>query len=110
MVPPLSSTADSKYFNATTAHLYFMMKFVPLLLCWASIVSACGDNAYRCKNPDVSTEEMWKVTKHICDDLNEETCFCVHWVEYYCDPQGDNIQKFKYACQNHAENWFWNEC
>jgi len=93
-----------KYFNDTTAHLHFMTKFVSLLLCCASIVFACGDNAYRCKNSDVSTGEMWKVTKDICDDLKEETCYCFHWAEYYCEPQGDNIQKFKDACENRAEN------
>jgi hypothetical protein len=45
------------------------MHFLTLLLLAAPAAYACSDNAYRCKNPDVSEDEMWKVTHSICNDL-----------------------------------------
>lgn len=86
------------------------MKFLPEILLLASAVYACGDNAYRCKNPDASVSEDWEVTNKICTQLGEDTCYCSHWAEYYCDPFGDNIAKFKQMCEAHAENWYWTEC
>ncbi|KAI8664695.1 hypothetical protein NCS56_00903200 [Fusarium sp. Ph1] len=76
--------------------------FLTTLLLDAPIVHACGNNAYRCKNPDASIEEMWRVTHQICNDLGEDDCYCYHWAEYFCDPSGDNIDKFKQKCQDHA--------
>lgn len=86
------------------------MKFLATLLLGASVAYACGDNAFRCKNPDKSVSEMYKVTKDICDNLGEDDCYCSHWAEYYCDPYGDNIAKFKTQCENQGENWYWSEC
>jgi len=80
------------------------------LLLSAATAYACGDNAYRCKNPDKSVDEMWKVTHKICNDIKEDDCYCSHWAEYYCDPFGDNIKKFKEQCENEGDNWYWNEC
>ncbi|KAK4151241.1 hypothetical protein C8A00DRAFT_36140 [Chaetomidium leptoderma] len=86
------------------------MKFLAALLVGASVAYACGDNAYRCKNPDADVGEMYEVTKKICDQLGEDTCWCYHLAEDYCDPSGDNIQKFKDMCENHGGNWYWSEC
>lgn len=81
-----------------------------MTLAFAVSVIACGDNAYRCKNPDKSVQEHWTVTKNIADQLREDTCYCYHWAEYYADPYGDNIQKFKSLCEDRGENWYWTEC
>ena len=86
------------------------MKFLAALLLGASVAYACGDNSYRCKNPDKTVSEMHDVTMNICKNLNEGTCWCYHWAEDYCDPSGDNIEKFKEQCQQEGENWYWTEC
>ncbi|KAF4333973.1 hypothetical protein FBEOM_12209 [Fusarium beomiforme] len=86
------------------------MHFLKALLLGVPAVYACGDNSYRCKNPDKTVSEMYKVTKNICDELNEDTCWCYHWAEDYCDPFGDNIKKFKQKCEDYGENWYWSEC
>ncbi|CAD6441808.1 2b5ef486-8f2c-4841-ade2-4051bedebba8 [Sclerotinia trifoliorum] len=87
------------------------MKFIYFgLLLSATTAYACGGNAYRCKNPDKSVDEMWAVTRKICNNLKEDDCYCYHWAEYYCDPYGDNIEKFKHACVNEGDDWYWTEC
>jgi hypothetical protein len=86
------------------------MHLLTFILLAAPAAYACGDNAYRCKNPDVSVEKMWKVTHSICNNLKEDDCYCSHWAEYYCDPTGDNIQKFKDQCEEKGEKWYWVEC
>ncbi|EXM13935.1 hypothetical protein RAB80_014004 [Fusarium oxysporum f. sp. vasinfectum] len=86
------------------------MNFLKALLLAVPAVYACGDNAYRCKNPDKTVSEMYRVTKNICDELKEDTCWCYHWAEDYCDPFGDNIKKFKQKCEDYGENWYWSEC
>ena len=88
------------------------MKLLLALCVFTTIVSvsACGDNAYRCKHPDKSITDHWKATHSICKDLGEDDCYCSHWAEYYCDPSSDNIQKFKDACLNLGGDWYWNEC
>ena len=86
------------------------MRFLSALLLSVSAVYACGENAYRCKNPNVSVNEMWVVTHRICDKLGEDDCYCSHWAEYYCDPSGYNIQKFKDECLAQGEDWYWSEC
>ncbi|TGO31403.1 hypothetical protein BHYA_0987g00010 [Botrytis hyacinthi] len=81
------------------------MKFIYFgLLLAATTAYACGDNAYRCKNPDKSVDEMWQVTHKICNNLREDDCYCSHWAEYYCDPFGDNIGKFKQQFLNLGVN------
>ena len=85
------------------------MKSLVLLFPLFALTLACGDNAYRCKNPDKSVDDMWVMTKSICNELNEDICWCYYWAEYYCDPSGDNINKFKEMCDSHS-NWYWTEC
>ncbi|TGO81895.1 hypothetical protein BPOR_0980g00010 [Botrytis porri] len=81
------------------------MKFIYFgFLLAATTAYACGDNAYRCKNPDKSVDEMWQVTHKICNNLQEDDCYCSHWAEYYCDPYGGNVEKFKQQCEDEGEN------
>ncbi|CAJ0555434.1 Ff.00g054990.m01.CDS01 [Fusarium sp. VM40] len=80
------------------------MHFLKAPLLAVPAVYACGDNSYRCKNPDKSIQDTYKVTMEICNGR------CSHWAEDYCDPFGDNIQKFKEKCENQGENWYWVEC
>jgi hypothetical protein len=84
------------------------MKLLPvlLLLLCGSLVSACGDNSYRCRNPDKIVDEISQRTRKICESLNEEECWCVHQAEFYCSTSGDNIQKFKDMCEATGENWY----
>jgi hypothetical protein len=86
------------------------MRIQPMLLLWATVVSACGDTGYRCKNPDVSVNDDYIVTKYICNSLGEDTCYCSHWAEDYCDPSGNNIAKFKELCNDQGSNWYWTQC
>ncbi|KAF7888575.1 uncharacterized protein EAF02_003116 [Botrytis sinoallii] len=87
------------------------MKFIYLgLLIAATTAYACGDNAYRCKNPKKIIAEEWKATHEICNNLREDDCYCSHWAEYYCDPYGGNIQKFKDQCEAKGSDWYWSEC
>lgn len=87
------------------------MRFQPMiLLCAASVASACGDNGYRCKNPDASVNDDYIATKYICNKLQEDTCYCSHYAEDYCDPSDSNIAKFKELCNDEGPNWYWTNC
>jgi hypothetical protein len=89
--------------------MYFILRFLPVFLLYASVAYASGDNAYRCKNPDNTVDEDWKATEAICDKLGADDCYCSHWAEYYCDPYGDNIDKFKKECEAKGGNWYWSD-
>ena len=104
--PRLASSSNSPHQSDTPS----IMQFLTILLLAAPAVYACGDNSYRCKSPDATVDQMWQVTHRICDNLAEEDCYCSHWAEYYCDPYGDNIQKFKSQCEEEGEGWYWAEC
>jgi hypothetical protein len=86
------------------------MQLLTLILLVVPAVYACGDNAYRCKNNDVTVDTDWDTTKSICNSLGESTCWCYNAAENYCDPFGDNIQNFKKKCEAWGDNWYWDEC
>jgi hypothetical protein len=73
-----------------------------------AVASACGNNAYRCVG-NGSVEDDWKHTNACCAMLFEETCYCSHRAETYCDPSGGNIQKFKDCCDQ-WDNYYAREC
>ena len=81
--------------------------FVLFLL--LALTNACGDNAYRCQNPENGRDDDWAMTRSICNDLKEDDCWCSHRAEFFCDPYGDNIAKFKEMCDSH-QGYDWNEC
>ncbi|KAE8846665.1 hypothetical protein HRS9139_01232 [Pyrenophora teres f. teres] len=68
-----------------------------LLLQFAAVAIACGDNAYRCVGPN-GVGDDWAKTNHCCVTLAQDTCYCSHMAETYCDPDGSNIENFKDCC------------
>ncbi|KAJ0142685.1 Uncharacterized protein HZ326_14498 [Fusarium oxysporum f. sp. albedinis] len=86
------------------------MQFLSLLVLLAPVASSCGDNTYRCKNPDKSTAEEQAVTTKICSSLGNGYCYCNHRAEWFCDTFGEDINKFKKSCEDQGENWYWVDC
>jgi hypothetical protein len=86
-----------------------VMKFLTACLVFIGVASACGDNAYRCVNPDGFVTDDWAKTKACCNKIAEEYCYCSHRAEEYCDPFGSNIQKFKDCCESY-KGFEWREC
>ncbi|KAK0619124.1 hypothetical protein B0T14DRAFT_566016 [Immersiella caudata] len=74
------------------------MKIIALLttlLFSATLTSACGSNAYRCITRE-SSEKDWQLSKKCGGKVGaDEDCYCSHWAEYFMDPYGDQIEKFK---------------
>lgn len=68
-----------------------------LLLHFTALAIACGDNAYRCVGPDTVSDDAAK-TNQCCTSLGQDTCYCYHRAENFCDPDADNIQNFKDCC------------
>lgn len=85
------------------------MKVFCTLLLYVAIASACGDNAYRCINPEGSISQDWAKTNYCCNQLAEDTCYCSHRAETYCDPYGPNIDRFKKCCESFTD-FSWREC
>lgn len=75
------------------------MKPFSVISLFVAVAAACGDNAYRCTG-DVSVSQDWAKTNHCCQKLSQDTCYCSHMAETYCDPDSNNIQKFKDCCGN----------
>ncbi|KAK4031756.1 hypothetical protein C8A01DRAFT_21075 [Parachaetomium inaequale] len=88
------------------------MRLLPALLLSASVVYACSDEAYRCKNPSGSTSEDWEVTQTICNNLETGTCYCWGAAEDYCDfvDGSSKIRDFQKQCESWGENWYWTQC
>ncbi|KAJ7867812.1 hypothetical protein B0H13DRAFT_1636050 [Mycena leptocephala] len=83
--------------------------FKPIFLT-CNFSQGCGDNAYRCVNPNGSVEDDWNATKACMDKVGiTNTCYCSHRAETYADPDGNNIQKFKDCCDA-TPNYGWREC
>jgi hypothetical protein len=86
------------------------MKIFILLSLFTSVAMSCGNNAYRCVNPQGTVAEDWHHTQLCMDSVGfSDTCYCVHRAETYADPYGDNIQKFKDCCDSY-ENYSYREC
>jgi hypothetical protein len=107
---PTSSTSYLGSPNINNAYLYFIMRLVLLLLLWTSVVYACGDNSFRCKNSEESIYDAYIATQSICNRLKESTCTCYRWSETYCALSGGNIGKFKQMCLDYGYNWYYTGC
>ena len=86
------------------------MRLLKILMVAAPAVYACGDDAYRCNSRDASASEIQQATRSICDSLGEDMCYCSVYAEDFCDPGGDNIQKFKASCEEYGKGWSATEC
>jgi hypothetical protein len=81
-----------------------------LLSLFTSVAMSCGDNAYRCKNPEGTVAEDWHHTQLCMDSVGfSATCYCWGAAETYADPSGNDIQDFKDCCQSY-NNYAWVEC
>jgi hypothetical protein len=88
------------------------MKMLILLSLFTSVAMSCGDDTYRCVNPDDTVEEDWRHTKLCMEKVGiSDTCWCSHRAEYYADVGSDDIkiQKFKDCCESY-DNFGWREC
>jgi hypothetical protein len=86
------------------------MKMLILLSLFTSVAMSCGDNAYRCVNPDGSVANDWHTTQLCMDSVGfSDTCWCSHRAEDYADPSGNDIQDFKDCCDSYL-NFAWREC
>ncbi|KAJ7871567.1 hypothetical protein B0H13DRAFT_2349854 [Mycena leptocephala] len=84
--------------------------YIAIVALAATQVKGCGDNAFRCVNPDGSVEDDWNATNACMDKVGiTNTCYCSHRAEFYADPDGNNIQKFKDCCDA-TPNYGWREC
>ena len=85
------------------------MKSLTVFLLLITCASACGDNAYRCVNPEGSVADDGAKTRSCCTKLAQTDCYCAHRAEDYCDPDKDNIDNFKECCES-FEGFGWREC
>ncbi|KAK0652453.1 hypothetical protein B0T16DRAFT_406211 [Cercophora newfieldiana] len=86
-----------------------ILSIVSAILLSATLTSACGDNAYRCVTRGGSGDDDWKLSQK-CAKKNgvEDDCYCSHRAEYFQDPSGEQIEKFKDCCTSHGADWM--EC
>lgn len=86
------------------------MKIVIILSLFATVAMSCGDNAFRCVNPDTSVDQDWHHTELCMDRVGfSDTCWCYHRAETYAVPTGDDIQAFKDCCQSY-DNFAYRQC
>lgn len=87
------------------------MKAIIVALAFAASAIACGDNAYRCKNPQGTIEDDWKFTQDCMQRVGfEDTCWCYHRAQTYADPGSQaKIEAFQKCC-NSLQNYAAAEC
>ena len=86
------------------------MKTLVLLSLFVNVANCCGDNAYRCVDPDGSVDGDWAVTRSCMIRLGfSDDCWCSHRAEWYADPSGADINAFKNCCRSFP-NFGWREC
>lgn len=72
------------------------MKMLILLSLFTTVAMSCGDNSYRCVNPDTRVAQDWHHTELCMDCIGiSDTCWCYYRAEKYAVPTGDDIQAFK---------------
>ena len=90
------------------------MRFLLVLSTLIIMANACGDNAYRCVNPDQSVSNDWEVTKFCIVDVGlgpRSTCWCYAWAEDYVTLRVDMIKKFGECCSRHGgDGYYAREC
>ena len=86
------------------------IKIFILLSLFTRMAMSCGNNAYRCVNPNGSVKEDWHHTELCMKSAGfSKTCYCSHRAEIYADPSGGDIKKFKDCCLSY-ENFSYREC
>jgi hypothetical protein len=79
-------------------------------LLYIALTSACGENAYRCVNPDGSVEDDWAKTQECAVKLGTlSECWCWGLAQFHIDAPSDKIDAFKKCCES-SENFGWREC
>lgn len=83
-----------------------LLLFIPLYI---ALCLACGDNGYRCVNPNGSVEDDHTVTFNCCNKLKQGSCWCSHRSEDYCNVASSRIEDFKVCCESNLD-FSWRNC
>lgn len=73
-----------------------------------ALVAACGDDAWRCVNPNGKVDGDNALTQFCKMKLGMEDCYCSHRAETYVNV-GDKLEDFK-ACCKLLEGFSYRQC
>jgi hypothetical protein len=74
-------------------------RHVKFILTSIKAVVGCGDNGYRCKNPEGDVSDDWVITRACMIAMGiSETCWCYGYAENYAVV--DDAHAFAACCQS----------
>jgi len=83
---------------------------VAIALFTALAAASCGDDAYRCTNPDGTIANDFLKSKECAAKLGiTQTCWCSYWAEDYIEVPEDKVEDFKNCCES-SEGFSTREC